>query len=187
MREYGDDWRPESRDRQPLRGEPSRDPRRPAQYEPEPPRRRATPAPPSRAQSRSRSQYQSRSRNQPRLLGPLILIAVPLLGAIVSGPGLGVIFAVACVAAALVAALLSTPNGLWWIVPSTPTALLAVAFAWVAVAGVSSAKTSVAAATNVFDGLAGAFPGIAAGTVAALTVAGFRYAQSAGGARRNRG
>lgn len=102
---------------------------------------------------------------------------LPLLAAVISGMNLGIVFTLACVVAALGAALLSTKNGLWWIVPSTPTALLVVAFGWVAFDGVSSAKTSVAAATSVFDGLAGAFPGIALGTVAALGVAGYRIYQ----------
>ncbi|WP_326855409.1 DUF6542 domain-containing protein [Actinocrinis sp.] len=155
------------------RREPPRDPRNPSQNRPTSPQR-ITAAP------------QSRSWQQSTLLGPLILIVVPLLGAVASGPALGVFFTVAAVAAALGAALLSTENGLWWIVPCTPTALLAVAFAWVAVAGVSSAKTSVAAATNVFDGLAGAFPGIAAGTVAALVVAGVRVARNAANTRGTR-
>jgi uncharacterized protein DUF6542 len=123
---------------------------------------------------------------RPALLAPLCLLILPLLGAVISGSGLGVVFTLTCVAAALGAALLCTMNGLWWIVPSTPTALFAVAFAWVAVEGLSSASTTVAAATNVFQGVAGAFPGIAAGTVAALVVAGVRVLRGAADKRGRR-
>lgn len=222
MREYGDDWRQGSRERQePWRGqeawapvtnrdqwgdddpppprsqpsrdawdaqgstrtarsthttqqrEPSRDPRRPAQNESWPSRRTAS-APQPRPWYRSKP------------VGPLALIVLPLLGAVVSGPDLGIVFTLACVAAALGAALLATPNGLWWIVPSTPTALLAVAFLWVSVESLTSAKTTVAVATDLFQGVAGAFPGIAAGTVGALGVAGYRRFQGASDARGSR-
>jgi small-conductance mechanosensitive channel len=124
---------------------------------------------------------------RPAYLGPLLLVVLPLLGALVSGSGLGLVFFLACTAAALGAAWLSSPNGLWWIVPCTPTALLAVAFLWATFHGLSSAKTTVAAATNVFQDIAGAFPGIAAGTVAALIVTGVRVARDAAERRGTRG
>jgi hypothetical protein len=116
----------------------------------------------------------------------LVLVVLPLLGAAASGPALGIVFAVACVAAALGAAILATPNSLWWIVPSTPSVLLAVAFVWVAVAGLNDARTTVAAATNLFQGVAGAFPGVAAGTVGAIVVAGVRVARNAAKTRGKR-
>lgn len=111
---------------------------------------------------------------------------LPLLGAAASGPGLGIVFTAACVAAALSAALASTAKGLWWVVPCTPTSLFAVAFVWVTLEGLGGAKTSAAAATDIFKGVAGAFPGVAAGTVAALAVAGTRAARAAADTRRKR-
>lgn len=120
---------------------------------------------------------QSRPQVRAMVLAVLLLVVVPMLGAVVSGSRLGVVFALSCGVAALGAAVLSTSRGLWWIVPSTPTALLAVAFLWVVFDGLSGAKSTVAAATSVFDGIAGAFPGIAAGTAAALAVAGWRAVQ----------
>lgn len=137
--------------------------------------RRATPAP------------QPRSWRRSKLLGPLLLIVLPLLGAVAGGRDLGLVFAVAAVAAGLGAAAVCSPGGLWWIVPCTPTALLAVAFGWVGVDTLAGAKTTVAAATGVFQGIAGAFPGIAAGTAAALVVACARAARGAADRRGTRG
>jgi hypothetical protein len=184
-----DPWGPrgEMPDERPSRTIPRQTPPpdpRPMRGEENPPRRAASSASQSRS-SQLRSS-QPRSWRQSKLFGPLILILVPLLGAVASGPGLGILFAVASVAAALGAALLCTTSGLWWIVPCTPTALLAVAFAWVTAQGLNNAKTTVAAATNVFQGVAGAFPGIAAGTAVALIVAGVRVAQGRADTRGNR-
>ena len=162
------------------RREPTRDPRYLAQEEPGAPRRAAPAAAPPTA-SRPRSARRS------AVIGPLlVLIVVPLLGAAASGPALGLPFTVAAVAAGLGAALLATPNGLWWIVPCTPTALLVAAFAWSGADGLNNAKTTVAAATALFQGVAGAFPGVAAGTVAALVVAAVRVARGSAETRRQR-
>jgi hypothetical protein len=117
----------------------------------------------------------------------LCLVVPPLLGAVASGPGLGLVFAVPAAGASAGAAALCTPGGLWWIIPSTPTALLAVAFAWVSIDTLLGAKTTVAAATGVFQGIAGAFPGIAAGTAAGLMVAGVRVARITATRRGERG
>lgn len=116
---------------------------------------------------------------RPALLVPLLLVVVPLLGAVIAGPSLGLAFTLACAAAAVGAALLSTLRGLWWAVPSTPVVLLAVAFAWVGYHGLNQSRSTAAAATDIFQGIAGAFPGIAAGTVAALAVTGYRAATHA--------
>jgi hypothetical protein len=117
---------------------------------------------------------------------PLLLIVLPLLGAVVSGSSLGIVFTLACVAAAVGATWLCSVPGLWWIVPGTPTALLAVALLWATFNGLSSAKTTVAAGTAVFDGIAGAFPGIAVATLAALVVTVVRVRQGVVGRRVNR-
>ena len=149
-----------------------------------------SPAPSPRSARAPQGQPRPTRRNEPaptpvqavlqsKYFPPLVLILLPLLGAVVSGPGLGLIFAVAAVGASAAAAYLCKPGGLWWIVPSTPTALLVVAFAWVSVDTLVGARTTVAAATGVFDGIAGAFPGIAAGTAAALIVAVVRVRKGA--------
>jgi hypothetical protein len=116
----------------------------------------------------------------------LLLVALPLLAALVSGSSLGIVFTLACVAAALGATWLCTMPGLWWVVPGTPSALLAVAFLWSTFHGLNSAKTTVAAATSVFQGIAGAFPGIAAGTAVAIIVTVVRAMRGATDRRENR-
>jgi hypothetical protein len=109
----------------------------------------------------------------------LLLLVLPLLGALGSGGSLGVVFAVSCVAAALGGSLLSTGPGLWWIVPCTPIALLAVVLGWASTAGAGTAGTTAAAATGFFNDIAGAFPGVAAGTLVALAVALIRVTRGA--------
>lgn len=137
------------------------------------------------AQPGSRPAPRTRSR-QPAYVAPLLLVVAPLFGALASGSSLGIVFTLACVAAAVGAAWLCTVPGLWWVVPCTPTALLVVALLWATFNGLSSAKTTVAAATGVFEGIAGAFPGIAAATLAALVVAVVRIRQGVIQRRVNR-
>lgn len=61
-----------------------------------------------------------------------------------------------------------------------------VALLWATVHGLSSAKTTVAAATGVFDGISGAFPGIAAATLAAVVVTVVRIRRGVIGRRASR-
>ena len=158
-----DDWRPRSRSQAQRSASTAG-------------RREQTGYPQAAAGPTSRFGPGTRPR-QPAYVVPLLLIVVPLLGALVSGSGLGIVFTLACVAAALGATWLCSVPGLWWVVPSTPIALLGVALLWATFDGLSSAKTTVAAATSVFDGIAGAFPGIAAATLAALIVTVVRVRQ----------
>jgi hypothetical protein len=58
-----------------------------------------------------------------------------------------------------------------------------VALGWAMTVGTGTATTTTATAASVFNGIAGAFPGIGAGTVAALGVATIRASRGA----RNRG
>ena len=129
---------------------------------------------PGRAQARraaagAGSQAGSQA-GSPTAVGMLVLILVPLLGAVVSGSGLGPVFTVSAVLAAVASASLVARRALWWIVTATPAVVLLVALV-AREAGASAGSTTTAKlATNLLGWTAHAFPVMAIATGAAVAV-----------------
>jgi hypothetical protein len=100
---------------------------------PQPPAQRGTHGHPhghAREQAQAGKQAQARGSRLARPQASWVLLALPVLGALadeVSGAPLGGFFLVCSVLASAWAALLVTRRGLWWVLPSPPLVVAAVA------------------------------------------------------------
>ncbi|MBC3844018.1 hypothetical protein GXW82_38940 [Streptacidiphilus sp. 4-A2] len=100
----------------------------------------------------------------------LVLIAVPLLGAL-AGAGSGPLFLVGALLGAIPAALLCTRGGVWWVATGTPPVVLLMSlFGHLLENGASAGTTALA--THLVAWVAGAFPvmALAAGGAALVGV-----------------
>jgi hypothetical protein len=113
-------------------------------------------------------------------LVPLLLLGLPVLGAVLSGGATGVVFTVFAALGAAAAAVVGTRPGLWWVVTATPVVVLLVALAASALAS-GGASGSAALATHALAWTAHAFTPVAVATAAALLVTVVRAARGAGG------
>ncbi|WP_424636816.1 DUF6542 domain-containing protein [Embleya sp. AB8] len=108
-------------------------------------------------------------RRFPGVLVPLILVGVPVLGALVDrafGASPGGVFAVSVVVAALCAVAMATRTGLWWVVPTPPLIVAAVTVAAGFISGKHTREGSKALATEVARWAVHAFPVMAAAEAA---------------------
>ncbi|TDU02511.1 hypothetical protein EDD99_0907 [Streptomyces sp. 846.5] len=125
---------------------------------------------PGRAQARRAAAEAGPQAGVPTAVGMLVLILVPLLGAVVTGSGLSLLFTVSAVLAAAASASLVARRALWWIVTATPAVVLLVALV-AREAGASAGSTTTAKlATNLLGWTAHAFPVMAIATGAAIAV-----------------
>ncbi|MEY9836633.1 DUF6542 domain-containing protein [Streptacidiphilus sp. EB103A] len=125
---------------------------------------------PGRAQARRAAAEAGPQAGVPTAVGMLVLILVPLLGAVVTGSGLGLLFTVSAVLAAAASASLVARRALWWIVTATPAVVLLVALV-AREAGASAGSTTTAKlATNLLGWTAHAFPVMAIATGASIAV-----------------
>ncbi|MEY9968156.1 hypothetical protein ABIA33_006236 [Streptacidiphilus sp. MAP12-16] len=112
-------------------------------------------------------------------VGMLVLICVPLLGAVVSGSGLGLLFTACAALGAIGAAAVVARRAQWWVVTATPAVVLLVALAARSLGGLGGSSSSAALATHMLAWTAHAFPVMAIATGAALAVVVVRAARGA--------
>jgi hypothetical protein len=113
----------------------------------------------------------------------LALLGLPLLGAVATGGGLGPVFALSSVLAAVAAAVACSRGGLWWVTTGTPVVVLLIAVS-VRAATDSGTGTTAALAAHALSWTSHAFPVMAAATAAALVTTATRAAR--GGAGKGR-
>ncbi|WP_152645667.1 DUF6542 domain-containing protein [Streptacidiphilus albus] len=118
----------------------------------------------------------------PAPLGPGLLVGMPLLGAVLSGGGLGLLYTVSAVVGAVAAAWLSGQSGLWWVATGAPAVVLLVALVARAATD-SGAGTGAALATHALAWTAHAFPVMVIVTVAVLLVVLVRVVRERGRGR----
>jgi hypothetical protein len=138
------------------------------------------PAPgPGRAQARRSASSGAGGGGRSTAVGMLVLICVPLLGAVVSGSGLGLLFTACAVLGAIGAAAVVARRAQWWVVTVTPAVVLLVALAARSLGGLGGSSSSAALATHMLAWTAHAFPVMAIATAAALAVVVVRAARGA--------
>ncbi|MFC1405649.1 MULTISPECIES: DUF6542 domain-containing protein [Streptacidiphilus] len=125
---------------------------------------------PGRAQARRAAAEAGPEPGAPTAIGFLVLILVPLLGSVVTGSGLGLLFTISAVLASVASALLVARRALWWIVTATPVVVLLVALAARAVGAPAGSTTTAKLATDLLGWTAHAFPVMAIATGAAVAV-----------------
>ncbi|QMU72482.1 DUF6542 domain-containing protein [Streptacidiphilus sp. P02-A3a] len=168
----------------PGRGLPG--PRRPepgAEREPTP-RAGATAVGGGRAQRR-RGTAAGGERQLPGAVPALVLICLPLVGAL-AGQGSGALFWAGALLGAVPAALLCSSRGVWWVATGAPPVVLLMSLFGHLVASGSSRSTA-ALATHLVAWVAGAFPVMVLAAVGAALVGVGRFARGRLAARSSRG
>ncbi|MFE6056947.1 DUF6542 domain-containing protein [Kitasatospora sp. NPDC056446] len=115
-----------------------------------------------------------------------LAVALPVLGAVVdelSGPGMGVAFALGAVLGAIAATALSSRNGWWWVLAATPLIVLGVTAGAELLAN-SAAYHGSALATGSAKWVVHGFPVMAQAAAAAVLVIAVRLVR---GRRRQHG
>lgn len=137
-----------------------------------------------RAQRR-RGATGGRERQLPGAVPALVLICLPLVGALV-GSGAGPLFWAGALLGALPAALLCSPRGVWWVATGAPPVILLMSLFGHLVANGSS-KSTAALATHLVAWVAGAFPVMVLAAVGAALVGVGRFARGRRAAGSGRG
>lgn len=124
----------------------------------------------------------SGKRQAPPVAMVALLFGAPLLGAVLTGGGLGWVYAACAGLGAAGAAWLTTPRGLWWVGSAAPAVVLAVA---VAARDLTDGGTSTTAglATHALRWVAGAFPAMAVAAAACVVVVAVRSRKERGRGR----
>lgn len=124
-------------------------------------------------------------RQLPGAVPALVLICLPLVGALV-GHGAGPLLWVGGLLGAVPAALLCSSRGVWWVATGAPPVVLLMSLFGHLVASGSSTSTT-ALATHLVAWVAGAFPVMVLAAVSAALVGVGRFARDRRAARSSRG
>ena len=127
----------------------------------------AEPGADGRAQRRRGSTAVSPERRRPAALSISVLLALPLVAALISAGG-GPVFDVGAVLGAGVAAALCSRSGAWWVCTATPLVVLVTALAGFFVRDSSGSTGKFA--TSLAKCVAGAFPAMGAALAVAVVV-----------------
>ncbi|MFC5722321.1 DUF6542 domain-containing protein [Streptomyces gamaensis] len=137
--------------------------------------------PPRGTRRRTASPQPPRRRGRPGAAA-LLLVGGPLLGAVVTGGGLGPVFGVCSLLGAAAASWLCSRPGLWWTVTTAPVVVLLVALGARAATD-SDTSNGAALATHALGWVAQAFVVMVVTLAATLAVTAVRMLRERGESR----